>query len=119
MDLVSLKYAIIFHCKTLQNLPKFEFLVWKQSFWQPCCAPAETEVDTVQVFVERSSTKERTCQPTPLPQNCKQLQRARPHKSKPAHCAREQSYNWRTILQFNLQFYNSNLQFYNSIYGNL
>jgi hypothetical protein len=36
MDQVSLKYTIIFHCKTLQNLPKFGFLVWKQTIWQPC-----------------------------------------------------------------------------------
>jgi hypothetical protein len=27
MDQVSIKYANIFHCKTLQNLPKFGFLV--------------------------------------------------------------------------------------------
>jgi hypothetical protein len=27
MDQVSIKYTIILHCKTLQNLPKFGFLV--------------------------------------------------------------------------------------------
>jgi hypothetical protein len=27
MGLVSIKYTNIFHCKTLQNLPKFAFLV--------------------------------------------------------------------------------------------
>jgi hypothetical protein len=26
---------MIFHCKTLQNFPKFGFLVWKQTIWQP------------------------------------------------------------------------------------
>jgi hypothetical protein len=26
---MSIKYTIIFHCETLQNLPKFGFLVWK------------------------------------------------------------------------------------------
>jgi hypothetical protein len=31
---MSIKYNILFHCKTLQNLPKF-FLVWKQTIWQP------------------------------------------------------------------------------------
>jgi hypothetical protein len=36
MDQVSIKYTNIFHCKTLQNLPKFGFLVWKQAIWQPC-----------------------------------------------------------------------------------
>jgi hypothetical protein len=35
MDLVSIKYTNISHCKTLQNLPKFGFLVWKQTIWQP------------------------------------------------------------------------------------
>jgi hypothetical protein len=33
---VSIKYTNIFHCKTLQNFPKFGFLVWKQTIWQPC-----------------------------------------------------------------------------------
>jgi hypothetical protein len=35
MDQVSIKYTHIFYCKTLQNLPKLEFLVWKQTIWQP------------------------------------------------------------------------------------
>jgi hypothetical protein len=36
MDQVSIKYTNIFHCKTLKNFPKFGFLVWKQTIWQPC-----------------------------------------------------------------------------------
>jgi hypothetical protein len=36
MDQVAINYTNIFHCKTLQNLPKFGFLVWKQTIWQPC-----------------------------------------------------------------------------------
>jgi hypothetical protein len=36
MDQVAIKYTNIFQCKTLQNLPKFGFLVWKQTIWQPC-----------------------------------------------------------------------------------
>jgi hypothetical protein len=36
MDQVSINYTNIFHCKTLQNLPKFGFLVWKQIIWQHC-----------------------------------------------------------------------------------
>jgi hypothetical protein len=39
MDQVSIKYSNIFHCKTLQNLPKFGFLVLKQTIWQPCVRP--------------------------------------------------------------------------------
>jgi hypothetical protein len=35
MDQVSIKYTSIFHRKTLQNLPKFGFLVRKQTIWQP------------------------------------------------------------------------------------
>jgi hypothetical protein len=35
MDHVSIKYTILFHCKTLQNLPRFGFLDWKQTIWQP------------------------------------------------------------------------------------
>jgi hypothetical protein len=34
---MSNKYANIFHCKTLKNLPKFGFLVGKHTIWQPCC----------------------------------------------------------------------------------
>jgi hypothetical protein len=29
------QYTNIVHCKTLQNLPKFGFLVRKQTIWQP------------------------------------------------------------------------------------
>jgi hypothetical protein len=36
MDQVSMKYANIFHCKTIKNLPKFGFLVRIQTIWQPC-----------------------------------------------------------------------------------
>jgi hypothetical protein len=36
MDQVSIKYTNIFLSKALQNLPKFGFLVWKQTIWQPC-----------------------------------------------------------------------------------
>jgi hypothetical protein len=38
LDKVSIKYTNIFHCKTLQNLPRFGFLVWKQTIWQPWLA---------------------------------------------------------------------------------
>jgi hypothetical protein len=31
-----IKYTNIFHCKTLKNLPKLGFLVWKYTIWQPC-----------------------------------------------------------------------------------
>jgi hypothetical protein len=31
----SIKYTSIFHCKTLQKLPKLRFLVWKYTLWQP------------------------------------------------------------------------------------
>jgi hypothetical protein len=33
------KCTNIFYCKTLQNLPKFVFLVRKQTIWQPCHNP--------------------------------------------------------------------------------
>jgi hypothetical protein len=36
MDQVTIKYSNIFHWNTLQDLPKFGFLVWKQTIWQPC-----------------------------------------------------------------------------------
>jgi hypothetical protein len=32
---MAIKYTKIFHSKTVQNLPKIEFLVWKQTIWQP------------------------------------------------------------------------------------
>jgi hypothetical protein len=36
MEQICIKYTIIFHYKTLQNLPKWGFLVWKQTIWQTC-----------------------------------------------------------------------------------
>jgi hypothetical protein len=50
MDQVSIKYTNIFHCKTLQNLPKFGFSVWKQTIWQPCFR----RVDEAWVFLQES-----------------------------------------------------------------
>jgi hypothetical protein len=32
----TIDYDNIFHSKTLQNLPRFGFLVWKYAIWQPC-----------------------------------------------------------------------------------
>jgi hypothetical protein len=37
------KYTKIFHCNTLQNLPKLGFLVWKQTIWQPWCVSEENK----------------------------------------------------------------------------
>jgi hypothetical protein len=37
---MAIKYTIFFHCKTLQNLSKLGFLVWKCTIWQPCSAEA-------------------------------------------------------------------------------
>jgi hypothetical protein len=36
------EYTNVFHSKALKNLPKFGFLVWKNTIWQPCCQ-AENE----------------------------------------------------------------------------
>jgi hypothetical protein len=33
---MALKYIKSFLSKALQNLPKLEFLVWKQTIWQSC-----------------------------------------------------------------------------------
>jgi hypothetical protein len=44
MEQVSIKYTDIFHCKPLQNLPKFGFLVWKQTIWQLCGGAEGREV---------------------------------------------------------------------------
>jgi hypothetical protein len=33
---ITILYTNIFYCKTLQNLPKFGFLVWKYAIWHPC-----------------------------------------------------------------------------------
>jgi hypothetical protein len=39
---MAIKYTNIFHCKTLQNLPKLGlFLVWEYAIWQPCVLVAE------------------------------------------------------------------------------
>jgi hypothetical protein len=36
---MSINYTNIFHCKTLQNEPKFGFLVWKNTILQPNPTP--------------------------------------------------------------------------------
>jgi hypothetical protein len=35
VDQMAIKYTNIFHCKTLQNIPKLGFLVRKETIWQP------------------------------------------------------------------------------------
>jgi hypothetical protein len=36
---MDIKFTNIFNCKALQNLPKFVFLVWKYTIWQPFTTP--------------------------------------------------------------------------------
>jgi hypothetical protein len=36
---MCVKYTNALHCKTLQKLPKFGFLVWKYAIWQPWSSP--------------------------------------------------------------------------------
>jgi hypothetical protein len=38
---LSIKYTNMLHYKTLQNLSKSGFLVWKYSIWQPCPQPSQ------------------------------------------------------------------------------
>jgi hypothetical protein len=35
IDEMSVKFTNIFYCKSLQNLPKLAFLIWKYTIWQP------------------------------------------------------------------------------------
>jgi hypothetical protein len=49
---MTIKYNHIFHSKALQNLPKFEFLVWNQTIWQPCPRPAVLKLKTF-LFLEK------------------------------------------------------------------
>jgi hypothetical protein len=35
MDQIATKYTNTLHCKTIKNLPKLGFLVWKYAIWQP------------------------------------------------------------------------------------
>jgi hypothetical protein len=41
IDQMAAKYTNIFYCKTLENLPKFGFFVWKYTIWQPCVIQSE------------------------------------------------------------------------------
>jgi hypothetical protein len=34
--LTTMRFTDIFHCQTLQNLPKLGFFAWKYTIWQPC-----------------------------------------------------------------------------------
>jgi hypothetical protein len=40
---MAIEYTTIFHCKTLQILAKFGFLVRNQTIWQPCSSPSQQE----------------------------------------------------------------------------
>jgi hypothetical protein len=44
IDQMSIKYNNIFHCNSLQKIPKFGFLVCKYAIWQPCSA-TDSECD--------------------------------------------------------------------------
>jgi hypothetical protein len=55
MDRVYIKYTIIFYCKTLQNLPKFGFLVGKQTIWQPW-SEATNELEVNHSFIQEDDT---------------------------------------------------------------
>jgi hypothetical protein len=57
MDQVSIKYTYIFHCKTLQNLPKFGFLVWKQTIWQPWGWLRERELNGAEKLIWRTQNR--------------------------------------------------------------
>jgi hypothetical protein len=51
------KYTDSFHSKTLQNVPKFGFFVWKYAIWQPCfqCSRFEfsNEITTSMIFFSK------------------------------------------------------------------
>jgi hypothetical protein len=52
-----IKYTKIFHSKTLQNILKLGFLVWKQTIWQPCFSVGEKVVFVLLLFAVCSSGK--------------------------------------------------------------
>jgi hypothetical protein len=60
IDQKAIKYTNIFHCKSLQILPKLGFLVWKYAIWQPC-----------QQLVESFSFHLLHCNKFALVKNCK------------------------------------------------
>jgi hypothetical protein len=41
---MAIKCSNIVHCKTFQNLPKFGFLVWKYTIWQPCLSGENADI---------------------------------------------------------------------------
>jgi hypothetical protein len=69
MDQVSIKYTNILHCKTLQQFPKFGFLVWKQTIWQPWfpsqCFPRRRKLGWHKTLETLQRTK--SCQVTAAP----------------------------------------------------
>jgi hypothetical protein len=69
MDQVSIKFTNIFHSKTLQNLPKFGFLVREQTIWQPC---AHIETGTATMYVHTYIQRQANNQGTPTSKTCTQ-----------------------------------------------
>jgi hypothetical protein len=66
MDQMSIKYTNIFHCKTLQNVPKctkFGFLVWNHAIWQPCFGTLQSPVSKAEELGSKIGARTETCQP--------------------------------------------------------
>jgi hypothetical protein len=56
IDQKTIKYTNIFHYKTLQNLPKFGFLVCKFAIWQPWSLVTLAEMEFRQISTWLAST---------------------------------------------------------------
>jgi hypothetical protein len=67
MDQVSIKYTNIFQSKILQNLPKFGFLVSKQTIWQPCFRPSGDQLSPREPFYSTISEALHAPLPPDLP----------------------------------------------------
>jgi hypothetical protein len=66
---MAIKYTSIYYCKTLQNLSKLGFLVWKETVWQPWRALYRQQKDLGLIYfspVQISAFVYRNSVPKPL-----------------------------------------------------
>jgi hypothetical protein len=57
IDQMTIKLTNIFHFKTLPNLSKLEFLVWKYTIWQPCEVYLSQELKSTAQFIDDTTHK--------------------------------------------------------------
>jgi hypothetical protein len=109
------KYTNIFRCKTLQNLPKLVFLVWKYSIWHSWLGPdhfpilfgpSDSRLSLAPTIFSRRPTGWPDCASfrTPLGQGCQMV------------CFQTQNHNLGKLLRGNVDIFYGHLEYFKAIW---